>query len=54
MRQQLGLVYGVNRLFAFDLDYNASLNYQVRAKAALQFHRPINERHSFLPLYAES
>jgi hypothetical protein len=54
MRQQLSLVNGVERFFAFDLDDDGSVNDQIGAKAAFQFHSPINQRHSFLALYVES
>jgi hypothetical protein len=54
VRQQLSLVHRMERLFTLDLNYDPVLDNQVGAEAALQFHLPVDERDSLLPLHMEA
>lgn len=54
MGKKLGFVDGVQRLLTFSFDDYPTLDYHIRAKAAVQFDSFIDQRHSFLSFYFET
>ena len=50
MREQLGLINGMNGFFALEFESDPAINSQVCPETAIELHAFIDERHGFLSL----
>lgn len=53
VRQELGLIHGMQRLFALQFHGDQAVNNQVGAESAIEFYRFVHQRHGLLPLHLQ-